>query len=85
MNTTSLLSQPLATVAYIGATILFIMSLGGLSHPRPAAAATSNGIIGMAIAVLATIFGPRVTPRAGGTSSAPWRWAEASASTRRGP
>ncbi len=61
MNTTSILSQPLATVAYIGATILFIMSLGGLSHPVTSRRGNVYGIIGMAIAVLATIFGPHVT------------------------
>ena len=61
MNTTSMLSQPLATVAYIGATILFIMSLGGLSHPETSRRGNQYGIIGMALAVLATIFGPQVT------------------------
>ena len=34
------MSQSLATVAYIGAAILFILSLGGLSNPRKPAAAT---------------------------------------------
>ncbi len=62
MNATSILSQPLATVAYIGATILFIQSLGGLSHPVTSRRGNLYGIIGMAIAVLATILGPRVTP-----------------------
>jgi NAD(P) transhydrogenase subunit beta len=55
-----------STVAYIAATILFILSLGGLSNPETARRGNAYGIIGMAIAVLATILGPRVT--AGGVS-----------------
>ena len=55
------MSSSLATVAYIGATILFILSLGGLSHPETARRGNLFGIAGMAIAVLATVFGPRVT------------------------
>ena len=51
----------LSTVAYIGATILFILSLGGLSNPETARRGNLYGMIGMAIAVLATVFGPRVT------------------------
>ena len=45
------------TVAYIGATILFILALGGLSHPETARRGNVYGIIGMSIALLATIFG----------------------------
>jgi len=52
----------LATVAYIGATILFILSLGGLANPETARRGNLFGIIGMPIAVLATVLGPRVTP-----------------------
>lgn len=55
------MTQSLATVSYIGATILFILSLGGLSNPETARRGNLFGIIGMAIAVLATVFGPRVT------------------------
>ena len=51
----------LATVSYIGATILFILSLGGLSNQETALRGNLYGMIGMAIAVLATIFGPQVT------------------------
>ncbi|MCZ8130089.1 MAG: Re/Si-specific NAD(P)(+) transhydrogenase subunit beta [Steroidobacteraceae bacterium] len=51
----------LATVAYIGAAILFILSLGGLSHPETARRGNLYGIVGMTIAVLATVLGPRVT------------------------
>ncbi len=55
------MSESLATVSYIGATILFILSLGGLSNPESSRRGNLYGMIGMTIAVLATIFGPRVT------------------------
>jgi NAD(P) transhydrogenase subunit beta len=55
------MSDSLTTVAYLGATILFILSLGGLSHPETARRGNLYGMIGMAIAVLATILGPHVT------------------------
>jgi NAD(P) transhydrogenase subunit beta len=51
----------LTTVSYIGATILFILSLGGLSNPETSRRGNLYGIIGMTIAVLATVFGPQVT------------------------
>jgi NAD(P) transhydrogenase subunit beta len=56
------MSQSLATVAYIGAAILFILSLGGLSNPETSRRGNLFGMIGMALAVLATVFGPRVSP-----------------------
>jgi NAD(P) transhydrogenase subunit beta len=56
------MSEGLATVSYIGATILFILSLGGLSSPATSRRGNLYGMIGMALAVLATVFGPRVTP-----------------------
>ena len=55
------MSESLTTIAYLGATILFILSLGGLSHPETARRGNLYGMIGMAIAVLATVFGPHVT------------------------
>ena len=55
------MSGNLATVSYIGAIILFILSLGGLSNPETSRRGNLYGIIGMTIAVLATVFGPRVT------------------------
>ena len=54
-------TSELATVSYIGATILFILSLGGLSNQETALRGNLYGMIGMTIAVLATIFGPQVT------------------------
>ncbi|MFP7571322.1 NAD(P)(+) transhydrogenase (Re/Si-specific) subunit beta [Marivita sp. S2033] len=44
--------------AYAVAAVLFILSLGGLSNQESAKRAVWYGIVGMAIAVLATIFGP---------------------------
>ena len=55
------MNSSLATVAYIGATILFILSLGGLSNQETARRGNLYGMIGMSLAVLATIFGPQVT------------------------
>jgi NAD(P) transhydrogenase subunit beta len=55
------MSSSLATVAYIGATILFILSLGGLSNQSTALRGNLYGMVGMTIAVLATVLGPQVT------------------------
>jgi H+-translocating NAD(P) transhydrogenase subunit beta len=62
-----MMSASLSTVSYIGATILFILSLGGLSNPESSRRGNLYGMIGMALAVLATVFGPRVT-----TAGIPW-------------
>ena len=61
------MSATLVTVSYIGATILFILSLGGLSHPESSRRGNVYGIVGMVIAVLATVAGPRV-----GAGGYPW-------------
>jgi len=61
------MSASLATVSYIGATILFILSLGGLSNQQTALRGNLYGMIGMTIAVLATVFGPQVS-----ASGIPW-------------
>ncbi len=55
------MSATLATASYIGATILFILSLGGLSNPETSRRGNLYGMIGMTLAVLATVFGPQVT------------------------
>ena len=55
------MSATVATVAYLGAIILFILSLGGLSNPESSRRGNLYGVIGMTIAVLATILGPHVT------------------------
>ena len=46
------------TAAYVVAAVLFIFSLGGLSGQESAKRAVWYGIVGMAIAVLATMIGP---------------------------
>ncbi len=55
------MSETLATASYIGATILFILCLGGLSNAETSRRGNLYGIIGMALAVVATIFGPHVS------------------------
>ncbi len=55
------MSATLATVSYVGAIILFILSLGGLSNPETSRRGNLYGMIGMTIAVLATVTGPNVT------------------------
>ena len=55
------MTSELATVSYIGATILFILSLGGLSNQATSLRGNLYGMIGMTLAVLATVFGPQVT------------------------
>ena len=55
------MSEGLVTVSYIGATILFILTLGGLSDQETARKGNIYGMIGMTIAILATVFGPEVS------------------------
>ena len=55
------MSVGLVTVSYIGAIILFIMALGGLSHPESSRRGNAYGITGMVIAILATVLGPQVS------------------------
>jgi NAD(P) transhydrogenase subunit beta len=58
------MSPTLLTASYLAATILFVLSLGGLSNPETSRRGNLYGMIGMAIAVLATVLGPQVTPAA---------------------
>ncbi|WP_305985333.1 NAD(P)(+) transhydrogenase (Re/Si-specific) subunit beta [Roseibium sp. MMSF_3544] len=46
------------TAVYVVAAILFILSLGGLSGEESAKRAVYYGIVGMALAVVATLIGP---------------------------
>ena len=46
------------TAAYVVAAVLFILSLGGLSNQESAKRAVWYGIVGMALAVWATLIGP---------------------------
>jgi H+-translocating NAD(P) transhydrogenase subunit beta len=50
----------LTTASYIGAAILFILSLGGLSQQETARRGNLFGIIGMVLAIVATVFGAKV-------------------------
>lgn len=52
------MSLGLVQAAYIIAALLFIMSLAGLSKHETAKAGCWYGIVGMTIALVATIFGP---------------------------
>jgi NAD(P) transhydrogenase subunit beta len=56
------MSQSLSNMAYLGAAILFILSLGGLSNPETSRRGNLFGMLGMALAIVATVLGPRVTP-----------------------
>jgi NAD(P) transhydrogenase subunit beta len=58
------MSPTLLTVSYLAAAILFVLSLGGLSNPENSRRGNLYGMIGMAIAVLATVLGPHVTKAA---------------------
>jgi NAD(P) transhydrogenase subunit beta len=51
------MSQGLINVTYIGATILFILALGGLSKQETARRGNLFGMIGMALALIITIIG----------------------------
>ena len=56
-----MLSSNIVTAIYIAASVLFILSLGGLSNQEKAKRAVWFGIIGMALAVFGTVFGPQVS------------------------
>ncbi len=54
------MSIGLVTAAYVAAAVLFILSLGGLSNQESAKRGVWYGIVGMALAIFATIFGPGI-------------------------
>ena len=51
------MSNGIVTMSYIGATVLFILALGGLSHQESARRGNLYGMMGMGLALLATIIG----------------------------
>ena len=53
-----MLGQGFVAAAAIAASVLFVLSLGGLSNQEKAKRAVWYGIVGMAVAVIFTIFGP---------------------------
>ncbi len=52
------MSYGFTTAVYVVAAVLFILALGGLSNQESAKRAVWYGIVGMALAVLATLIGP---------------------------
>ena len=52
------MNSGIVTAAYIAASVLFILSLGGMSNQESAKRSVWYGIVGMAVAVLATLFDP---------------------------
>ena len=50
----------IVTASYIIAAVLFILSLGGLSHPETARRGNAYGMAGMVIAIAATILGSQL-------------------------
>lgn len=59
------LGENIITALYIAASVLFILSLGGLSGQESAKRAVWYGIVGMAFAVIGTILSPAVTITSG--------------------
>ncbi|MBT5470244.1 MAG: Re/Si-specific NAD(P)(+) transhydrogenase subunit beta [Nitrospina sp.] len=51
------MSEGIVTASYVGATILFILALGGLSNPATSRRGNLYGMLGMSIALIATISG----------------------------
>ena len=51
------MKESLVTIAYLVAGVLFILSLGGLSHPKTSRRGNLYGIVGMIIALVATASG----------------------------
>ncbi|MBQ0789328.1 MAG: NAD(P)(+) transhydrogenase (Re/Si-specific) subunit beta, partial [Cycloclasticus sp.] len=55
------MSEGMLIASYIGASILFILSLGGLSHQETAQRGNLYGVIGMTLAILVTILSDQVS------------------------
>jgi NAD(P) transhydrogenase subunit beta len=61
MESTQIASNGFISAAYIVAALLFVFSLAGLSKQETAQRGNLFGMVGMAIALLATIIDPRVS------------------------
>ena len=59
------MNNDLTAILYVVAGILFILALRGLSSPETARKGNRNGMIGMAIAIFATLFSARFLDSAG--------------------
>ena len=55
------MSEGMVSAAYVVASVLFILSLGGLSNQETSRRGNVFGIVGMAIAIVATVLSPGVT------------------------
>jgi len=55
------MSQGLVTMSYIAASMLFVFSLSGLSHQEKARSGNVYGMLGMAIAMFATVMSDAVS------------------------
>ena len=55
------MTLPLLTVAYLASGVLFILSLKGLSHPDSSQRGNTFGVLGMTIALVATMFATGLT------------------------
>jgi NAD(P) transhydrogenase subunit beta len=52
------MAATLSTLAYLAASVLFILALRGLSHPETSRQGNLFGMVGMAIAIVATLLKP---------------------------
>jgi len=50
------MATTLLTLAYLVASVLFILALRGLSHPETSRQGNMFGMIGMAVAIVATLL-----------------------------
>ncbi len=53
--------ETFSSLAYLAASILFILALRGLSHPETAQRGLTYGMVGMGLAVFVTLFAPQIT------------------------
>jgi NAD(P) transhydrogenase subunit beta len=67
-------NEGLVTAAYVVAAVLFILALGGLSNQEKAKRAIWYGIIGMTLAVAATISAAGGQTFLVGTHGVGWRY-----------
>jgi NAD(P) transhydrogenase subunit beta len=54
------MSEDLAGLAYLAASVCFVLALRGLSHPETSRAGNFYGMVGMAIAIVTTLLLPGV-------------------------
>ena len=60
------MAATLSTLAYLVAAVLFILALRGLSHPETSRRGNLFGMVGMAIAIVATLLRPGMGAAASG-------------------